>query len=330
MNPVLLKPGSDRRSHVVLPRPAVSREAGALRLPASSSPRLAGGASRRLDDLRRPLRRGGLRGRRQPGRDQPARRRLRQHGPGPRRRDLPVVVVGDIDRGGVFAALFGTLALLDAADQALIAGFVVNKFRGDAGLLAPGLDMLRAADRAAGARRAALAAGPLAGRRGLARPGGSRAATSGRRSAATRCGRGGRGCRGFATSPTSTRWPPSRASTSARDRRPARLRRRRPGRAARHAAHRRRPGLAARARARRRGRRARRRRAARCSASAAATRCSAAAASTTRSSRGAGTVAGLGLLPATVRFAATKVLGAAERRGVGEPVAGLRDPPRRS
>jgi adenosylcobyric acid synthase len=56
--------------------------------------------------------------------------------------DLPVIVVGDIDRGGVFAALYGTLALLSPADQALLAGFVVNKFRGDAGLLQPGLDTL--------------------------------------------------------------------------------------------------------------------------------------------------------------------------------------------
>ncbi len=56
---------------------------------------------------------------------------------------LPVIVVGDIDRGGVFAALFGTLALLDAEDQSLIAGFVVNKFRGDPALLRPGLEMLR-------------------------------------------------------------------------------------------------------------------------------------------------------------------------------------------
>jgi adenosylcobyric acid synthase len=57
---------------------------------------------------------------------------------------MPVIVVGDIDRGGVFASLFGTLALLDAEDQRLIAGFVINKFRGDAGLLAPGLTRLRA------------------------------------------------------------------------------------------------------------------------------------------------------------------------------------------
>jgi adenosylcobyric acid synthase len=57
---------------------------------------------------------------------------------------LPVVVVGDIDRGGVFAALYGTVALMPPADQALVAGFLVNKFRGDVRLLAPGLDQLRA------------------------------------------------------------------------------------------------------------------------------------------------------------------------------------------
>src|SRR6185436_17979998 len=55
---------------------------------------------------------------------------------------LPTIIVGDIDRGGVFAGLYGTLALLDAEDQALVAGFVVNKFRGELGLLAPGLQTL--------------------------------------------------------------------------------------------------------------------------------------------------------------------------------------------
>ncbi|QDQ10820.1 cobyric acid synthase [Streptomyces spectabilis] len=56
---------------------------------------------------------------------------------------FPVVVVGDIDRGGVFASFFGTVALLSPADQELVAGFLVNKFRGDVSLLEPGLDMLR-------------------------------------------------------------------------------------------------------------------------------------------------------------------------------------------
>jgi adenosylcobyric acid synthase len=53
-----------------------------------------------------------------------------------------VIVIADIDRGGVFASLLGTLALLDAGDQAHIAGFVINKFRGDPGILTPGLRRL--------------------------------------------------------------------------------------------------------------------------------------------------------------------------------------------
>jgi len=57
---------------------------------------------------------------------------------------LPAIVVGDIDRGGVFASLIGTLAALDRDDQAHVAGFLVNKFRGDLSILAPGLDDLQA------------------------------------------------------------------------------------------------------------------------------------------------------------------------------------------
>lgn len=59
-----------------------------------------------------------------------------------KRLDIPVVLVGDIDRGGVFAQLYGTLALLDADERPLVRATVVNKFRGDLNILAPGLKML--------------------------------------------------------------------------------------------------------------------------------------------------------------------------------------------
>ncbi|PRY64004.1 adenosylcobyric acid synthase (glutamine-hydrolysing) [Vreelandella songnenensis] len=56
--------------------------------------------------------------------------------------DCPVLLVGDIDRGGVFAQLVGTLELLSSSEQARTRGFIVNRFRGDIGLLAPGLEWL--------------------------------------------------------------------------------------------------------------------------------------------------------------------------------------------
>ncbi|ERM53139.1 cobyric acid synthase [Vibrio mimicus CAIM 1883] len=56
--------------------------------------------------------------------------------------DVPVIIVADIDRGGVFAHLYGTLALLSESEQARVKGFVINRFRGDIALLQSGLDWL--------------------------------------------------------------------------------------------------------------------------------------------------------------------------------------------
>lgn len=140
MNPVLLKPGGDRRSHVVvMGRPGGSIDSKDF---VGGRTHLRDAAYAAFDDLssRYDLVVA-------EGAGSPAEINLRagdyvnmglaQHGA------IPTVVVGDIDRGGVFAAMFGTLALLDAADQALVAGFVVNKFRGDVDLLRPGLAELR-------------------------------------------------------------------------------------------------------------------------------------------------------------------------------------------
>ncbi len=139
MNPVLLKPGGDATSQVVL-RGRPIGEAGALDYQ-DLKPRLLAAVLESLHDLA---------DRHDvvvcEGAGSPAEINLRA---GDivnlglaRAAGLPVVVVGDIDRGGVFAAMFGTLALLDADDQAHVAGWIVNKFRGDVRLLRPGLDML--------------------------------------------------------------------------------------------------------------------------------------------------------------------------------------------
>lgn len=58
--------------------------------------------------------------------------------------DCPVIIIADIDKGGVFAHLVGTLALLSESEQARVKGFVINRFRGDISLLQPGLDWLEA------------------------------------------------------------------------------------------------------------------------------------------------------------------------------------------
>ena len=124
-NPVLLKPGADNSSQVVvLGKPigvadAVSyRRFGLLDVALST-----------LDDLRAEFDVVVCE-----GAGSPAEINLRQGDIAnlglARAARLPLLVVGDIDRGGVLAHLFGTLAVLDPADQALVAGFVINKFRG--------------------------------------------------------------------------------------------------------------------------------------------------------------------------------------------------------
>ncbi|WP_062434832.1 cobyric acid synthase [Herbidospora daliensis] len=140
MNPVLLKPGSDRRSQVVVKgRPLA--DVDALTYP----------------DLKKHLKSVALESLARlradydvvvcEGAGSPAEINLRANDIAnmglARAAGLPVIVVGDIDRGGVFAHLYGTLALLEPEDQALISGFVINKFRGAVELLEPGLDMLR-------------------------------------------------------------------------------------------------------------------------------------------------------------------------------------------
>ncbi|MFI2714129.1 cobyric acid synthase [Micromonospora sp. NPDC018662] len=138
-NPVLLKPGSDLASQVVLLGEAVDTvTAGNFQ---ALRPRLAATAYAALAELRAEYDVVICE-----GAGSPAEINLRAgdyvNMGLARQAGLPAIVVGDIDRGGVFASMFGTVALLDAADQALVAGFVINKFRGDLGLLRPGLDML--------------------------------------------------------------------------------------------------------------------------------------------------------------------------------------------
>ncbi|MEV6299782.1 cobyric acid synthase [Actinoplanes sp. NPDC051861] len=141
-NPVLLKPGSDRSSQVVLLGEAVDTvTAGNYR---SLRPRLAEVAFATFADLRADYDVVICEGAGSPTEINLRAGDFVNMGLA-RRFELPTVVVGDIDRGGVFASFFGTLALLAPEDQALVSGFVINKFRGDLGILRPGLDMITAA-----------------------------------------------------------------------------------------------------------------------------------------------------------------------------------------
>ncbi|MFC5497696.1 cobyric acid synthase [Caenimonas terrae] len=139
MNPLLLKPESDTHSQVVLlgqVDEALSRQPWRGRS-ASVWPVLA----QSLDALRSECEVVVIEGAGSPAeinlRDSDVvNMRVAAHG------DAQCLLVTDIDRGGAFAHLYGTWALLDAGERGRIRGFVLNKFRGDAALLAPGPQLL--------------------------------------------------------------------------------------------------------------------------------------------------------------------------------------------
>ena len=140
MNPVLLKPGGDQTSQVVvLGRPWADVSAMSYR---DHKAALLDISLDCLSDLRRRYDVVVCEGAGSPAEINLRATDIANMGLA-RAAGLPVLVVGDINPGGVFAALFGTLALLSPEDQALVAGFVVNKFRGDVRLLEPGLAMLQ-------------------------------------------------------------------------------------------------------------------------------------------------------------------------------------------
>ncbi|MEU1985638.1 cobyric acid synthase [Nocardia sp. NPDC019395] len=140
-NPILLKPGSDRRSQLVV-RGRVTDTVGAADYMTHRA-RLREVVAADLAALRAEFDVVICEGAGSPAEINLRATDLANMGLA-RAADLPVLVIGDIDRGGVLAHLFGTLAVLEPEDQRLIAGFVINKFRGDIGLLRPGLDQLAA------------------------------------------------------------------------------------------------------------------------------------------------------------------------------------------
>jgi adenosylcobyric acid synthase len=139
MNPVLLKPGSDHRSHIVLRgRPCGTLESGEY---ANGRGHLATAAFSAYEELANRFELIICE-----GAGSPAEINLRSADYVnlglARAKGLPVVVLGDIDRGGVFASLYGTVALLEDDDRKLIKAFLINKFRGDVAVLRPGLEEL--------------------------------------------------------------------------------------------------------------------------------------------------------------------------------------------
>lgn len=139
MNPVLLKPGSDLRSHIVLRgqpwRQVHSDQWHEIR------PRLKQVAFEALEDLRADYDYIVAEGAGSPAEINLRAGDFTNLGLAEHTR-WPMLVVGDIDRGGVLAAFYGTLAIVAPEDQKLIAGWIVNKFRGHLPLLQPGLQTL--------------------------------------------------------------------------------------------------------------------------------------------------------------------------------------------
>ncbi len=136
LNPVLLKPGTDRRSFVVLRgRPYGTLEAGEY---TTGRRHLAEAAFAAYEELAATHDLVICE-----GAGSPAEINLRvgdyTNMGLARQFDLPVALIGDIDRGGVLASIFGTWGLLDDADRALLKGYIINKFRGDQAILDPGL-----------------------------------------------------------------------------------------------------------------------------------------------------------------------------------------------
>ena len=139
MNPILLKPEADARSQVVLMgKPSMTVPAREYYL---HTPELLRAAEGSLNRLRSQYDVVVIEGAGSPAeinlkRCEIVNMRIAKLA------DAPVLLVGDIDKGGVFAQLVGTLALLDDDECSFIKGFIINKFRGDISLLQSGLDEL--------------------------------------------------------------------------------------------------------------------------------------------------------------------------------------------
>src|SRR5690349_16833899 len=138
-NPILLKPGSDRTSQLVVRGRVEGTVAAGDYF--SHRDRLAAVVNDGLSQLRTEFDAVICEGAGSPAEINLRATDLANMGLA-RAANLPVILVGDIDRGGLLAHLFGTVAVLEPDDQALIAGFIVNKFRGDPALLEPGLRQL--------------------------------------------------------------------------------------------------------------------------------------------------------------------------------------------